>query len=213
MDYIKAPFCSAKKPSSHARPRLATFGTALALIGATASANCGASDDVSVVAHAQGRAVQVQAVATLHVPYDLIWETLTDYAHLADFIPGMRVSRIVERRGATVVVEQEGAARFLAFSHTIRVTVESIEEPPRKIGIRVVKGNLKQLRGGYEIDPLPAPLSGYVLRWQGVIEPQLAVPGIIGAPLLRANVADQFLGMVKEIERRHAARGPVVAIN
>jgi hypothetical protein len=49
----------------------------------------------------------------------------------------------------------------------------------------------------------------YVLRWRDVIEPQLPMPGFIGAPLLRANV--QFLGMVKEIERRHASHNAVPA--
>lgn len=171
---------------------------------ATASPALHAAEDVSIVAHAEGRAVQVRATATLRVPYELLWATLTDYGHLADFVPGMKVSRILERRGATVVVEQEGVARFLAFSHAIKVTVESIEQPPSTIGIRVVKGNLKQLSGQYEIEALAAPQSGFVLRWVGVIEPTLPVPGFIGAPLLRANVADQFFGMVNEIERRHA---------
>jgi ribosome-associated toxin RatA of RatAB toxin-antitoxin module len=153
----------------------------------------------------------VSATATLGAPYDLIWSTLTDYGHLAEFVPGMKVSRIVERRGSTVVVEQEGAAKFLVFSHAIKVTVESIEEPPSVIGIRVVKGNLKQLNGRYEIEALQAPQSGYVLRWSGVIEPQLAVPEFIGVPLLRANVADQFVGLVNEIERRDAQRRATLA--
>lgn len=182
-----------------------------ALLLAATGPNAAAAENVSVVAHAEGRAVQVSATATLSAPYDLIWATLTDYGHLADFVPGMKVSRVIERRGGTVVVEQEGAAKFLVFSHAIKVTVESIEEPPSVIGIRVVKGNLKQLTGRYEIEALQAPQSGYVLRWSGVIEPQLPVPGFIGVPLLRSNVADQFIGMVNEIERRDALRRPPMA--
>jgi ribosome-associated toxin RatA of RatAB toxin-antitoxin module len=189
------------------------LAAALALCAALSAGTAHAAQNVAIVAHAEGRAVQVDASATLDVAHDLIWQTLTDYSHLPEFIPGMKMSRIVERRGDTVVVEQEGSARFLAFSHAIKVTVESIEQPPAKIGIRVVKGNLKQLNGGYEIEALPAPRAGFVLRWRGVIEPQLAVPGFISTPLLRANVADQFMGMVKEIERRDAVRRAAVATN
>lgn len=45
----------------------------------------------------------------------------------------------------------------------------------------------------------------YILSWSGVIEPDFSVPAFITVPLMRASFRDQFLAMVKEIERREAA--------
>ena len=53
---------------------------------------------------------------------ELVWQTLTDYGRLAEFIPGMRSSRVVERHGAVAVVEQAGEAGFLFFTFPIEVT-------------------------------------------------------------------------------------------
>ncbi|HYZ41455.1 MAG TPA: hypothetical protein VE687_12640 [Stellaceae bacterium] len=43
-----------------------------------------------------------------------------------------------------------------------------------------------------------------MLRWQGIIEPDVPLPLFITAPGMRETIADQFLGMINEIERRGA---------
>src|SRR4029078_10880471 len=78
---------------------------------------------------------------------------LTDYDRLAEFIPGMRRSRVLERRGASVIVEQSGEARFLFFAIPIEVTLATLEQPPRSIEASMLKGNLKRLHGTYRIEP------------------------------------------------------------
>jgi hypothetical protein len=40
------------------------------------------------------------------------------------------------------------------------------------------------------------------LWWEGIIEPDIPLPLFIAAPGLRETLADQFDGMVEEIERR-----------
>ena len=58
-----------------------------------------------------------------------------------------------------------------------------------------------------------------MLQWRGTIEPDISLPLFITAPGLRQIVADQFLGMIKEIERRSAlpAKSPpeltAIAVN
>src|SRR6185295_20195222 len=68
------------------------------------------ADDVSVEATRRDEALEVVCRALLDAPLDVVWRTLTDYDRLAEFIPGMRRSRVVERRGAVAVVEQLGEA-------------------------------------------------------------------------------------------------------
>jgi ribosome-associated toxin RatA of RatAB toxin-antitoxin module len=184
--------------------RAALAGIALLCAGiATAQA----AAEVSVKTHKRGDAVEVDARATLHAPLELIWQTLTDYDHFAEFIPGINHSRLLEYRGTAAIVEQTGEAGILFFKFPIDVVVESLELAPYTIEVRVLKGNLKQLDGRYQIELGARPEDGIALSWSGVIEPATRLPPLIGEMVLRANVADQFRGMVREIERRHADSG------
>ena len=165
------------------------------------------AEQMSIEASSQGTAVAIVARATIKAPYALIWQTLTDYDHLSEFIPGMVKSRVIERRGSAAIVEQTGKAAIMFFSYPIEVVVESLEKPPTFIGIRVIKGNLKQLDGGYRIEKIGDKDDESVLHWSGLIEPSVPVPLFITVPLMRANISDQFRGMVHEIERRESLRG------
>ena len=167
-------------------------------------ASAGAAEDLSVEATRRGSAVEVRARATIDAPHAVVWDTLTDYNRLSEFIPGMLKSRIVEWRGNEAIVEQLGEAKFLFFSFPIDVTVGSASLPPDAITVRVIRGNLKRLEGGYRIERVDE--GRVVLRWTGLIEPDAILPPLLGEAVMRANIEDQFTGMVREIERREALR-------
>ncbi len=177
--------------------------TALFLL-ALALRPAAAAEDAEVEARRVGEAVEVSARARLHAPLEVVWATLTDYNNLPAFIPGMLRSHLVEYRGRAAIVEQRGEARFLFLSFPIEVTVASVEYPPHAIDIHVLKGNLRQLDGGYRIEPRAD--GELLLSWRGLIEPDMALPPLIGEMLMRLNVESQFFGMVQEIERRVASR-------
>ena len=166
-----------------------------------------AAEDVAVETERQGDVVEVRARATLEAPHAVILATLTDYERLPEFVPGLRSSRVLERRGPAAVVHQQGEARFLFFTHPIDVVVESTERTPWLIEVRLLSGNLRQLTGRYEIEGHAAGAPGkLVLRWTGTIEPERGLPPLFGELLVRANIKDQFFGMVREIDRREAER-------
>ena len=161
------------------------------------------AEGLSVEAVRRGDALEIACRAELEAPVALVWETLTDYDHLAEFIPGMRRSRVIERRGSSVVVEQSGEARFLFFAIPIEVTLATLEQPQRSIEASMLKGNLKRLQGTYRIEPHGG--ARVLLTWTGTIE-ALSPPPLFGEMLMRAGIEDQFRGMVREIERREALR-------
>jgi hypothetical protein len=192
-----------------ANPRVSACGQLLrAGLGAAwlvVTAPAVAADGLKVETARSGSAVAVSAVASIHAPQELIWQTLTDYEHLAEFIPGISRSRVVGRRGPAAIVEQNGQAGILFFSYPVKVVVESAEYPPHTITIRVLSGNLKQLDGRYLLERGGGE-GDFVLRWRGIIEPEVPLPAFITVPLMRANIEDQFTGMVREIERRNLQR-------
>ena len=163
----------------------------------------GAAQGPSIETARRDAAVEVHAQAVIDASHDTVWGTLTDYDHLGDFIPGMKRSRVVGRRGPTAVIEQHGAAHFLFFSFPLDVTIESTARPPGAIDVRLVKGNLRRLEGGYRVRQV-AP-GRIELRWDGLVEPDTLAP-LLGELIMRASIRDQFTGMVREIERREAER-------
>jgi ribosome-associated toxin RatA of RatAB toxin-antitoxin module len=181
------------------RTRLRSAAAAALLVSSAALAG-----EISVDAAREGDAIRVTARAVLEAPHALIWQTLTDYDRLHEFIPGMQHSRVIETRGPATIVEERGEARFLVFSYPIEVTVASVHRPPETIEIHLLKGNLRTLEGAYRIEPLPD--GKQVLHWTGLIAPALALPDFVTRYLMRANVEDQFRGMVQEIERRDDVR-------
>lgn len=172
----------------------------------TAQAAAAPAEPVSVQAQREGSAVRVTTEAVVRAPLKVIWGALTDYNHLAEFIPGMLSSRVLERRGKTVVVAQSGKAHLWFFTYAIDVIVEVTEDPPDALSIRAIRGNLKELVGGYQLKKIDGKEGQYLLTWSGVIEPELPVPQALALPLMRRNIAQQFEGMVREIERREASR-------
>jgi len=173
-----------------------------------------ADDNVTITAEKRDSAVAIDARAEIRAPLTLIWDTLTDYNQLAHFIPGMKSSHVIGRKGAAAIVRQTGEAGFLFLRFPLNVVVESLERPPYVIEIHVLSGNLRQLDGRYQIEPVKGESGSFVLRWFGLIEPDVSLPSLISVPILRSNIGSQFRGMVREIERRAslqrdaAARAP-----
>lgn len=171
------------------------------------AASVEAAESFTVDAERHGDAVQIDAHAIVHATLPLIHATLTDYDHLPDFIPGMRHSHLIEHHGQTSIVAQSGYARFWFLHFPIDVTVETIDRSPSSISVHLLKGNLRQLDGSYEVQDLGNGSSA--VRWHGVIEPGTDVPSAIAVALLRKNISEQFRGMVDEIERRATQAPPM----
>ncbi|MEO8716710.1 MAG: SRPBCC family protein [Burkholderiales bacterium] len=174
-----------------------------ALILALWTAAASAAEGLSVETTRRGTTVDVKAYALIDAEFATVWGTLTDYDHLSEFVPGMLSSRVLEHRGNTWTVEQRGETRFLFFSYPVAVTVLVTARPPSALGVRLLKGNLRRLDGGYRVEP--APGGKIALRWIGLIEPE-SLPPLLGELVMRANIESQFTGMVREIERREALR-------
>ena len=191
-----------RDPDSRAM-RALILRAAICLLALLPAGGARAAGDVSVEATRRDDALEVVCKAMLEAPLALIWQTLTDYDRLAEFIPGMRRSRVVGQRGAAFIVEQSGAATFLFVSTPIEVTLASTEHPPYAIEVSMIKGNLKRLDGAYRIEPQGG--GRMLLTWTGIVEAQ-SMPPLLGEMVMRANIADQFRGMVREIERRDALR-------
>ena len=185
------------------RPK-AVLIAALALAAAPGTQGA-APADVSIRTAREGDFVTVSASAVMRVDQRIAWAVLSDYDHLANFIPDVKSSRVVSRDGNKVRVEQIGEVGFIFYKQAVTVILEVHEEPLRRITARGVEGNVKGLESYYELHALGPEVR---LDYVGRFDPDFSIPPLIGMPVLRRVIERRFRAMVEEIKRRDAlARG------
>jgi carbon monoxide dehydrogenase subunit G len=183
-----------------ARPAVLVASCAL-LAGPCLPCFAAPAHEIAIEIAREGEFVSVRASAELKASPRIAWEVLTDYDHLAEFIPDVRSSRVLRRGPEGLLVEQKGEFGFLFFRQPIEVTMAVSEQPLRRIFARAVAGNMKNMEGSYE---LQATEAGVRLGYSGRFVPGFFVPPLIGMPLVRRSLERRFRAMVEEIERRDA---------
>jgi ribosome-associated toxin RatA of RatAB toxin-antitoxin module len=148
-----------------------------------------------------GKVYQIASSATVAATPSLAWRILTDYKHFADYLPNLKSVRVVSRNGDRVIVEQLGAARFLFFSQPIRLVVQVHEQAPDRIDISLVDGDMKTYRASWELSPV-AGESGTRVVYNATIEPKFDVPGIVGASVVRKDIARMMAALLLRLDRQ-----------
>ncbi|MEX8193580.1 SRPBCC family protein [Comamonas guangdongensis] len=164
------------------------------------------TQELSIETSDSSGVIMVSASADMRVQPATAWSVISDYDHLADFLPNMRSSRVVQRNGNQLVLEQTGVFGFLFFQQPIQVRLAVTESPPRRIVAHAVGGNLKQMDGSYTLETLP---DGKVrLSYAGRLLPDFTIPPLVGKLVVRKILARQFVALVGEILRREARAAP-----
>ena len=179
--------------------RLAVVVAMALAVAATQSAALSAT--IAVGSERHGDAIDIHASVVLNVDAATAWRVLTDYARYTEFIPDLRVSQVVARRGSTVTVEQSGDAALWLFKWPLDITFEIDESPPSRLQSHTVAGSLRALTSSYALTPVAA---GIRLDYVGRVEPGAALFGHIEQKAVERNVARQFQALADEIERQRA---------
>lgn len=103
---------------------------------------------------AEGRQRQISAKIRIPYPPEKVWQILTDYDHLADFIPNLTKSRRVEHPHGGIRVEQIGAESLFKLKFCARVVLDMEEQFPYRIDFNMVEGDFKKFTGSWILQPL-----------------------------------------------------------
>jgi hypothetical protein len=160
---------------------------------------------ISIEARRDGDAIDIRASVVLDADATTAWGVLTDYNRYTEFIPDLRLSRVIARRGATVTVEQSGDATLWLFKLPLDVTFEIQEHAPDRLQSRAVAGSLAALTSSYA---LIRAEPGIRLDYAGRVAPGFALFGPIERMAVEHNVARQFQALADEIERQSAVARP-----
>jgi len=159
--------------------------------------------DQDIVVHVQmdGQIVAVDVDCPVDAPWSVVWEVLTDYDHMTQFISNLEYSGVDDRVDTVLRVHQKGkASRGIL---TLRFdNVREIElVPHREIRSRLISGDLKASDFVTRIVEVGARV--HIVN-SGRYTPNIWVPPFIGPALIEAEIKKQFGEFRTEILRRNA---------
>lgn len=186
--------------------RLKTVGLAAWLcLCASGKALAVADEPVKVQVHQEGQQIVVDLLMHTPASQRQAWAVLTDFAHMAEFVPNLRSSSVLESRGNWLKVRQQGIARhgFLSFDFD---SLREIELTPyERINSRAIGGSLQKMEGVTQLIP---DADGTEIRFHSVSVTGFWVPPLVGDMFVKHEIDEQFRAMLAEMRRRkqHAAQ-------
>ncbi len=160
-----------------------------------------------VVARADVGALTVYAVsasASVSTAPAQVWQVLTDYERMPEFVPDLETASVLAREDNEVLLDQTGLARLLFLSRPIHLVVRVTEQAPTSIDIALVAGDMKYYVCHWELQAL-APSGGTRVLYSGKLAPAFYVPDLLGPAIVRADVERMMAALVARLERRAPA--------
>lgn len=131
------------------------------------------------------------------------WEVLVDFDHMVDFASNLVSSRIAGREGNTLLVRQEGVARFGVLSFKFMTERELRLEPMSRILSKTLKGSVKH--GSSEMRLMSSPGGkGVRLQYHSEFVPDSFFARFFGLSFIQHEIEEQFRLMALEMKRREA---------
>jgi ribosome-associated toxin RatA of RatAB toxin-antitoxin module len=145
---------------------------------------------------------QRQITATIQIPQPVekTWRVLTDYESLAEFIPNLSKSRLLEHPDGGIRLEQIGSQRLLNFNFCARVVLDLEECFPKEINFRMIEGDFKGFSGSWCLKPYSfGDLMGTHLCYTIQIWPKLTMPLKIIEPRLTNDMQLNLLAIHQRV--------------
>lgn len=141
---------------------------------------------------------QRQIVASIAIPRSLeqVWQILTDYEKLADFVPNLTSSRLLSKPSGGIRIEQIGAQCFLNFKFCARVILDMTEVFPKEIGFSMVEGDFKKFMGKWTLQPaVIGEQTATILSYELMVQPPMAMPVQLIEHHICHNLAQNLLAI------------------
>ncbi len=146
--------------------------------------------------------VRVNATIEARASAELCYSVLTDFDHLAEFLPGLKSSRIESPPGEPLRLRQVGRPVLGLSSLAVDVTHAVTLDPPHEFTFTKVEGNLRQMRGAWHV---AGDTTHCTIDYRAEIEPSFWIPPLVGPLLIKQQVRHQVDALVAEIHRRAQA--------
>ena len=146
----------------------------------------------------------VDVVFVAPVPQPVAWTVLTDFSHMAGFLPHLTSSEVLERHDNLLKVQQKGVARYAILSSTFETVRDIRLQGQTVITAHNVAGTLRQMDSVMQLQADRA--AGTRMHYHADAVPGIWIPPLIGVAVVRQEIAEQFSAMVREMLRELARR-------
>jgi hypothetical protein len=171
----------------------------------TVARSANTNQDIVVRVLKDGQNITVDVDCPVDAPWSVVWEVLTDYDHMAEYISNLEFSGVNYAEGNLLRVHQKGKAS----RGPLTLTFDNVREielvPAREIRSRLISGDMKASDFVTRIVEVAARV--HIVN-SGRYTPNMWVPPIIGPVLIEAETQKQFGEIRSEILRRSAMRRP-----
>jgi ribosome-associated toxin RatA of RatAB toxin-antitoxin module len=99
----------------------------------------------------EGRQRRLTACIDIPDSNDRVWQVLSNYEALAEFIPNLAQSKLIDRPNGGIRLEQVGNQKFLRLNFSARVVLDLEEVYPHTINFQMVEGDFKSFGGSWNL--------------------------------------------------------------
>lgn len=185
------------------KPRLATLNdrsrlvVAILMFAGTATAADSPIRTIDVTY--DGEAYVLNAVIFAPVAPAVAWDVLTDFDHMAQWVPNVAESKVMKREDTSVTIEQHGVAKYgaLSFPYTTERKVEL--KPQDAIKSNQLRGSLRRVESMMLLEPEG---KGTRLTYHLEIVPSFLAATVMSKSFLEHEAGEQFGAIVGEMIRR-----------
>ncbi len=160
------------------------------------------SDDDVAVEYRDGTYFSSLSLRVVAQPAQVL-EVLTDFEHMADFVPNLIASRVVSRSGNVYRIHQQGNAVFGPFSFPFESERRIEWFPEGRLVAQALSGSTKYMRSELRYQGVAG---GTRIDYRMEVIPDRWIPSGMGVNLMRHELAEQFSALAREIARRQNLR-------
>lgn len=140
-----------------------------------------------------------QLRCVVHAPVEIVRAVLTDFEHMPAFVPNLEHSQILEHHGNVYRIRQRGTVHWGVFSQAFESERRVEWFPDDHL---VSEGSSETFRRVRSDMRLFANAEETTLEYRIEMTPAAWLPAFLGTRFMRHELAEQFVAMGREMERR-----------
>ena len=175
--------------------RIFTLMICCAVVASAAAESPVRSIDVAY----DGETYVVTAHMVAPVSKAIAWEVLTDFSHMAAWVPNLRESNVIKPGENQLTIEQNGTAKFGPFSFSYSSVREIVMNPQITIESKQIKGEMRRQQS---LMTLSADAGGTRLVYRLELVPTGMAAKAISEERLKHDMEEQFTAIVAEMIKR-----------
>jgi ribosome-associated toxin RatA of RatAB toxin-antitoxin module len=121
---------------------------------------------------------RILATVNIPQPIEQVWQVITDYEHLADFVPNLTSSKRLPDSAGRIRLEQIGSQCFLKFKFCARVVLQMRESFPHELGFTMEEGDFRKFEGVWKLQSADDDQSTQ-LSYDLSVKPPRAMPAAL----------------------------------